>query len=63
MYERAVGSTVVAGKPSPLLQSASGTAVIGSLGAKAVIPAAADPGTRQWVFETGNYVSLSPTPI
>ena len=45
-----------------LLQTASRTAIIGSLGAKAVTPAAADPGTQEWAFETDGAVS-SPTVV
>jgi len=46
-----------------LLRIASGAAVIGSLGGKAVTPAAADLGTQQWAFETGNDVWSSPTVV
>jgi len=44
-----------------LLQTVSGAAVIGSLGAKAATPVAADNGEQEWVFETGDEVRSSPT--
>jgi len=46
-----------------LLQTASGTAVIGCPNAKAVTPVAADPGTQQWAFDTGDGVYSSPTVV
>jgi len=46
-----------------LLQTASGAAVIGCVGVNAVTPVAADPGTHEWTFETGDVVRSSPTVV
>ena len=46
-----------------LLQTAGKAAVIGSLGTGVATPVAADPGTQEWAFQTGDWVRSSPTVV